>query len=51
MIFYEIVSRRIAKQIAGSSLGLQGKDWTLWTGRRPPKRKKRRLEAEEEPVN
>jgi hypothetical protein len=42
MIFYEIVSRKFAKQIAGSSVGLQqGKDWTLWRGRPPPKRKKK----------
>jgi hypothetical protein len=41
MIFYEIVGRKIAKQIAGSSVGLQqDKDWTLWRGRAPPKRKK-----------
>jgi hypothetical protein len=52
MIFYEIVGRQIAKQIAGYSARLrQDKDWTLWRGRPPPKRKKRRLQAEEEPVN
>jgi hypothetical protein len=42
MIFYEIVGRKITKQIAGSSVGLrQDKDWTLWRGRPPPKRKKK----------
>jgi hypothetical protein len=41
MIFYEIVGRKLAKQTAGSSVGLrQDKDWTLWRGRPPPKRKK-----------
>jgi hypothetical protein len=41
MIFYEIVGRKFEKQIAGSSVGLrQGKDWTLWRGRPPQKRKK-----------
>jgi hypothetical protein len=49
MILYEIVGRKIAKQIAGASAGLrQDKDWTLWRGRPPPKRKKKRLQAEEE---
>jgi hypothetical protein len=48
MIFYEITGRKFTKQIAGSSVGLQqGKDWTLWRGQPPPKRKKR-LQAEEE---
>jgi hypothetical protein len=42
MIFYEIVGMKIAKQIAGSYIGLrQDKDWTLWRGRPPPKRKKK----------
>jgi hypothetical protein len=42
MIFYKIVGRKIAKQIAGSSVGLQqDKDWTLWRGRPPPKWKKK----------
>jgi hypothetical protein len=41
MIFYEIVGRKIEKQTAGSSVGLrQDKDWDLWRGRPPPKRKK-----------
>jgi hypothetical protein len=49
MILYEIVGRKIAKQIAGSSVGLrQDKDWTLWRGRPPSKTEKKRLQAEEE---
>jgi hypothetical protein len=33
VIFYEIIGRKFAKQIAGSSVGLrQGKSWTLWRG-------------------
>jgi hypothetical protein len=42
MIFYEIDGRKIAKQIAGSSVGLrQDKDWTLWRGQPPLKWKKK----------
>jgi hypothetical protein len=41
MIFYEIVGRKTAKKIAGSSVGLrQNKNWT----------QKKKLQAEEEPV-
>jgi hypothetical protein len=49
-MIYEIVGRKTAKQIAGSSVGLQqNKNWTLWRGRPPPKRK-REQQLEEEPV-
>jgi hypothetical protein len=38
---YEMVSVKIPKQIVGSSVSIgQDKDWTLWRGRPPPKRKK-----------
>jgi hypothetical protein len=51
MIFYEIVGRKTAKQIPGSSVGLrQDKDWTLWMGRPPPKQKKGKRPLWEEPV-
>ncbi|PNF32603.1 hypothetical protein B7P43_G18094 [Cryptotermes secundus] len=47
---YEIVSEKIAKGMVGSSVSLrQHKDWTLWRGRPPPKRKKEQG-TEEEPV-
>jgi hypothetical protein len=37
---YEIFRGKITKQIVGSSIGLRKiKDWTLWRGRPPPKRK------------
>jgi hypothetical protein len=39
-----------AKRIARSTVGLRtNKDWTLWRGRPPPKRKKKR-KVEQEPV-
>jgi hypothetical protein len=48
--YYETVREKIAKRIVGSFVGLrQNKDWNLWRGRPPPRRKKT-LQAEEEPV-
>jgi hypothetical protein len=41
MNFTKTARLEIAKRIIGSSVGLrQDKDWTLWRGRPPPKRKK-----------
>jgi hypothetical protein len=38
---YEIFGRKIAKQVVGTSSGLQRiRKWTIWRGRPPPKRKK-----------
>jgi hypothetical protein len=38
---YEIVSMKLAKQIAGSYVAFRKiKDWTLWRGRPPPKQLK-----------
>lgn len=40
---YEMVGVKIAKQLAGSYVALRRvKDWTMWRGRPPPKRKKSR---------
>jgi hypothetical protein len=42
VISYEIIGRKITKRIVGYSERLrQDKDWTLWRGRPPPKRKKK----------
>jgi hypothetical protein len=48
--YRKMTGLEIAKRIVGSSDSLKpDKDWNLWRGRPPPKRKKR-LQAEEEPV-
>jgi hypothetical protein len=39
--FYEISRGKVVKRAPGISIGLrQGRNWTLWRGRPPPKRKK-----------
>jgi hypothetical protein len=48
--YEKMTGLEIAKQIAGSPVGLQNiKNWTLWKGWPPPKRKKEQ-EVEEESV-
>jgi hypothetical protein len=48
--FYEISRGKIEKRAPGMSIGLrQGRNWTLWRGRPPPKRKKE-PHREQEPV-
>jgi hypothetical protein len=48
---YEIFRGRMAKQIVGTPSGLRKIiKWTLWRGRPPPKRKKK-LQIQEEPDN
>jgi hypothetical protein len=48
---YEIFRGRIAKQIVRTPSGLQKiRKWTLWRGRPPPKRKKK-VQIQEEPDN
>jgi hypothetical protein len=48
--YEKMTGLEIAKQIAGSPVGLRrSKHWTLWRGRPPPKRKKEQ-EVEEESV-
>jgi hypothetical protein len=43
-MLYEILRRRIARQVVGTSSGLRKlRKWTLWRGRPPPKRKKSRV--------
>jgi hypothetical protein len=42
MNLYEIFGWKIAKQVVGTSRRLRGiREWTLWRGRPPPKRKKK----------
>jgi hypothetical protein len=46
---YEIFSEKIMEHVVGTSGGLpKMKNWILWRGRLPPKRKRERIE--EEPV-
>jgi hypothetical protein len=49
-VYRKITGLEIVKQIARSHVALRRvKDWTRWKGRPPPKRKKRR-QTEQEPV-
>jgi hypothetical protein len=50
-ILYAIFRGKLAKQVVGTSRGLRRmKKWTLWRGRFPPKRKKKKLQIHHEPV-
>jgi hypothetical protein len=49
-IFYEILREKIPKHVVETSSSLQEmRNWTLWRGRPPPKRKKE-PHTEQEPV-